>query len=313
MSNLLPSADAQECAPVADSPAVMEALPDRAVQLGALTVHRVLPVKGRRLIGPWCFFDRFGPLTFSGEKPMDVAPHPHIGLQTVTWLLSGEIVHNDSLGSECLVRPGQLSLMTAGRGIAHTEETPRVNSGILDGVQLWVALPDAHRSIDPFYQCTQRQPVTEVPGAVLTSVLGGYLGAESAGRQFSPGVGVDIDLQPGASVTLPLDPAFEYGILLTSGTARVFDTDVNPDTLYYLGSCRGELGISSATGARLLLIGGEPFGETILMWWNFVARTAGEITAARTAWEQNELFGPVPRYSGPRLASPEFLGRLISR
>lgn len=298
---------------MADAAAVMEALPDRAVQLGSLTVHRVLPVKGRRLIGPWCFFDRFGPLSFSGEKPMDVAPHPHIGLQTVTWLLSGEVVHNDSLGNQCLVRPGQLSLMTAGHGIAHTEETPRVNTGSLDGVQLWVALPDAHRNIEPMYQCTAGQPVAEVPGAVLTTVLGDYLGASSSGRQFSPGVGVDIRIEAGASIILPLDPAFEYGILLTAGNATVFDTAVRPDTLYYLGSCRGELGIATSTGARLLLIGGKPFGETILMWWNFVARTAEEIASARTAWENQERFGPVPRYSGPRLAAPEFLGRPIRR
>ena len=311
MSNLIPEAEAQECCPAAQSLPAIEALPDRTVQLGALEVHRVLPVRGRRLIGPWCFFDRFGPLAFGAEKIMDVAPHPHIGLQTVTWLLAGEIVHNDSLGSECLVRPGQLSLMTAGRGIAHTEETPKDNSGALDGVQLWVALPEHSRAIAPQYQCTKEQPNIDVPGGAVTAILGAFAGISSAGSQFSPGVGAEITVLKGSRVMLPLNPAFEYGALLASGDAVVLGVPVERNTLYYLGTGRGELVVSSVSGARLLLIGGEPFGETILMWWNFVARTAEEIADARRAWEAHEVFGEVPRYAGPRLTAPSFLGRPI--
>lgn len=293
MSNLLPS---------------IEALPDRAVKLGALEVHRVLPVRGRRMIGPWCFFDRFGPLQFEAEKAMDVGPHPHIGLQTVTWLLAGEIVHNDSLGSECLVKPGQLSLMTAGRGIAHTEETPAQNSGLLDGVQFWVALPEAHRFIPPRYQCTPLLPKRYYRNGQVTTILG----SDSPGDQFSPGTGAEIRIEPGSQVELPLDPSYEYGLMPVEGDVTVFDTPAARNTLYYLGAGRGELGLKSAGGARLLLIGGPPFGEQILMWWNFVARTADEILAAREQWESHEVFGDVPRYQGPRLAAPAFLGRPIA-
>lgn len=311
MSNLLPAAEGEECAAAPKVLTPPEALPDRMVKLGDLEVHRVLPVRGRRLIGPWCFFDRYGPLSFTGEKPMDVAPHPHIGLQTVTWLLSGEVVHNDSLGNECLVRPGQLSLMTAGRGIAHTEETPRDNSGKLDGVQFWVALPDAHREMAPQYQCTREQPVVELPGGIATVVLGEFAGGASAGTQLSPGVGACLAVHPGGRLCVPLRPDFEYGVLLAGGTGTLPGTQLQVNTLYYLGMGRGEIELRSETGATVLLIGGPPFGETILMWWNFVARNAEEIAAARERWQAHELFGAVPRYEGPRIEAPQFLGRPI--
>jgi len=310
MSNLLPAAEAEVCESAPQSKSI-EALPDRTVRLGSLDVHRVLPVRGRRLIGPFCFFDRFGPLRFETQKPMDVAPHPHIGLQTVTWLFSGEVVHNDSLGSECLVRPGQLSLMTAGRGIAHTEETPLDNSGHLDGVQLWVALPEPSRAISPIYQCTAGQPVVEHAGVTATTILGEYEGTASSGKLFNPGICVDLAIHPGATAELPLQRQFEYGVLLASGDAMTCGTHLQLNTLYYLGAGRDSISIQSASGARLLLIGGTPFGETILMWWNFVARTAEEITSARSAWENRELFGEVLRYNGPRLTAPAFLGRPI--
>src|SRR6185503_10488349 len=123
--------------------------PNRELSLGNLAISRALPVKDRRLVGPWCFLDRFGPLTFSEGKPMDVAPHPHIGLQTVTWLLDGEVVHDDSLGFESVLRPGGVNVMTSGGGIAHAEQTPSDHSGKLNGAQLWVALPDQHRHSSP--------------------------------------------------------------------------------------------------------------------------------------------------------------------
>ncbi|MCW5983143.1 MAG: pirin family protein [Bryobacteraceae bacterium] len=311
MSNLLPTTEAEECGPAPRLLSPIEPLPDRTVQLGALEVHRVLPVRGRRLIGPWCFFDRFGPVTFRQDKAMDVGPHPHIGLQTVTWLLDGEVVHKDSLGSECLVRAGQLSLMTAGRGIAHAEETPGDNSGKLDGAQLWVALPEHSRSVAPQYLCTPEQPARDHRGGVVTTILGEFAGAASAGVQFSPGVGADIAVRAGETMNLPLDPAFEYGALLARGDAQALRVPLQRNTLYYLGAGRSELDLSSREGARLLLIGGAPFGETVLMWWNFVARTAEEIAAARQAWERGEQFGDVPRYNGPRTPAPRFLGRPI--
>jgi redox-sensitive bicupin YhaK (pirin superfamily) len=295
------------CAAGAQGSAIIEALPDRTAQLGDLTVHRVLPVRGRRMIGPWCFFDRYGPLSFSSGKPMDVAQHPHIGLQTVTWLIEGEVIHHDSLGSECLIRPGQLSLMTSGSGIVHTEETPRGNSGKLNGVQLWVALPDAVRAMAPQYQCTPHLDATEQGGTVVTAFYGG----SSPGTAFSPLVGADVALPKRGTAHLPLDPSFEHGVLMASGDATIDGVNLTKDTLYYLGSHRQELVIRSQAGARLILIGGAPFGESILMWWNFVARTPQEIMQARRAWEGHEWFADVPRTSEPRLAAPPYVGRPI--
>jgi redox-sensitive bicupin YhaK (pirin superfamily) len=306
VSNLLPTPSAEECVGHALASPVIEALPERKAEVGALTVHRVLPVRGRRLIGPWCFFDRYGPLSFSDGKPMDVAQHPHIGLQTVTWLLEGEVVHHDSLGSECLVTPGHLSLMTAGRGIVHTEETPRGNSGRLNGAQLWVALPGHARGMAPEYQCTHDLDATEYGGGIVTTFYGG----KSPARSFSPVIGSDLRVHPG-TLTLPLEPRFEHGILLASGDAAIDGVHLTPDTLYYLGTHRQELRVNSHAGARLLLIGGAPFGETILMWWNFVARTPDEIAQARHQWEARQLFEDVPHSTEPRLVAPPFTARPV--
>jgi quercetin 2,3-dioxygenase len=145
-----------------------EETPPRVTALGAITIRRALPVRHRRMVGPWCFLDRYGPLSFADDKPMDVAPHPHIGLQTVSWLPDGEVIHNDSLGCEGLIRPGELNLMTAGSGVAHTEETPAKNTGRLSGVQLWVALPDAHRNSAPSFHQHADLPRFDIPGGHAT-------------------------------------------------------------------------------------------------------------------------------------------------
>jgi quercetin 2,3-dioxygenase len=312
MSNLLPSTTLEECSSAATLTVGLEALPQRQAQIGSLDVHRVLPVRGRRLIGPWCFFDHYGPLTFTSEKPLDVAPHPHIGLQTVSWLIEGEIVHNDSLGSQCLVGERQLSLMTAGRGIAHAEETPSSNSGRLNGVQLWLALPDPIRAASPEYQCTKELPVLEEAGGLVTVIVGELAGHKSPGRVFSPTIGADVAVHRHARLHLPLDTGAEHGLMLISGSASIEGLPLDLNTLYYVGAHGGELTISSDEGARLILIGGAPFGETIVMWWNFVARTHEEIAEAKRAWENHEVFGDVPRYQGPRLPAPPMFGRPIS-
>src|SRR4029077_9594662 len=149
-----------------------ESYPGRDVALGDLTVTRVLPVKEKRLIGPWCFLDRLGPLTFAGTTPMDIGAHPHIGLQTVTWLLDGELVHYDSLEYESLLRPGGVNVMTSGAGIAHAERTPALNSGHLNGAQLWVALPDRDREMSALFQHVDRVPVDERPGGIVQVFAG---------------------------------------------------------------------------------------------------------------------------------------------
>ena len=277
-----------------------------ATTLAGLPIRRLLPVRRRRLVGPWCFLDRYGPLRFDTGKPMDVAPHPHVGLQTVTWLLDGEVVHHDSLGCEGLIHPGELSLMTAGSGIAHAEETPRDNSGKLNGVQLWVALPGAHRGVAAHYERHAELPMAEVPGGRVRIVAGELLGHRSPAMSYSPIVGGELTVEH--AMEIPLDAGFEHALVLLEGDVSAEGQDLSLDTLYYLGMGRGALELRSRAGARALLIGGPPFGESILMWWNFVARTPEEIAAVRADWEAHRRFGDVTAYKGARIPAPELPG-----
>ena len=295
---------AEQCVALGATRRTLESYPGRDVSLGGLEVTRALPIRDRRMIGPWCFLDRFGPLSFSAGRPMDVAPHPHIGLQTVTWLLDGEILHDDSLGSEATARPGGVNLMTAGRGIAHAEQTPVRNSGSLNGVQLWVALPGAARDGAPSFQAIQRVPLVATPGAVLQVFAGSLAGATSPGAFASTLLGAEVEVHPRGSSGLELDPGFEHALLVLSGDARADGEVLEPRRLYYLGTRRSDIALESDRGGRLLLIGGPPFPEPILMWWNFVARTPEEIAAARADWEAHRRFGDVQAYRGPRLDAP---------
>ncbi|HEY6404401.1 MAG TPA: pirin family protein, partial [Blastocatellia bacterium] len=237
-------------------------------------------------------------------KPMDVAPHPHIGLQTVTWLLEGEIIHHDSLGCEGLIRPGGVNVMTAGNGIAHAEETPRDNSGVLNGTQLWVALPESQRKIAPSFQHIEKVPEVELRGGLAQVFAGTFCGITSPAQYFSEIIGADLAVHSGAELTLQLNQSHEHALLLLAGDVGIEGLAIDEKNLYYLGIGRSEIGFASRAGARLLLIGGRPFSETILMWWNFVARTPEEIAEARTAWENRQGFGEVKAYQGPRLNAP---------
>jgi redox-sensitive bicupin YhaK (pirin superfamily) len=283
---------------------VFEGFPARETSLGTLQILRALPVRQKRLVGAWCFLDRFGPLSFGDSKPMDVAPHPHIGLQTVSWLLEGEVLHKDSLDSEALVRAGGVNVMTSGGGIAHSEETPSKNTGVLNGVQLWVALPDRDRNGDASFQHIAEVPVVEQPGGAVSVFAGSMFGYTSPAKHFSPVLGVDIALRASGSMELPLDPSFEHAVLLMTGDAEIEGQAVDAKTLWYLGTSRSSVEFTSRNGCRLLLIGGPPFPETILMWWNFVARTPEEIAQARKEWQSHERFGEVIAYEGPRLDAP---------
>ncbi len=289
----------------------MEILTARDVPLGgprAMTVRRTLPQRHRSLIGAWCFVDHYGP----GEVSMDVAPHPHTGLQTVSWLFSGEIEHRDSLGSHALIRPGQLNLMTSGDGICHSEVSTASTEVPLHGVQLWVALPEAHRRTARDFVSYTAEP-ERYESASLCVFLGSLAGSTSPVTTFTPLVGAEIVLDAHARVELPLDPDFEHGVLLDTGRVSVAGTDVKPSDLAYLpvGASRCELVNHGAEPARLLLIGGEPFQEQILMWWNFVGRTHEEIVAFREAWQgESDQFGSVDGYAGPvqRLPAPALPG-----
>jgi quercetin 2,3-dioxygenase len=304
MSTLVSDDTPERCACESCDGARLEAFPARAAKVGQLDLRRALPVRQRRMVGPWCFLDRYGPLSFEEGKPMDVAPHPHIGLQTVSWLLDGEVLHRDSLGYESMIRPGELNVMTSGRGITHSEETPSKSSGRLSGVQLWIALPESARHGEPAFEHYGSLPRHELSGGTMTLFAGEASGQYSPATTFSPVIGADVRLRGKGTSIVPLDRSFEHALLVLDGSATLEGEELVPDVLYYTGTDRDAMELQSRDGARILLVGGAPFGEAILMWWNFVARTHEEIAAAREDWENRRHFPEVDNYPGPRLEAP---------
>ncbi|MEW2487775.1 pirin family protein [Streptomyces sp. NPDC048411] len=285
---------------------VRELLAPRHVQLGESTeVRRLLPNLGRRMVGAWAFVDHYGPDDIADEPGMQVPPHPHMGLQTVSWLHDGEVLHRDSLGSLQTIRPRELGLMTSGRAISHSEESPKPHARFLHGAQLWVALPDAHRQVEPHFQHHTDLPTVTAPGLTATVILGELDGAISPGTAYTPIVGADIALTRGAEARLPLDPDFEYAVLSMSGEAEVDGVPLLPGSMLYLGCGRTELPLRADSDTGLMLLGGEPFEEEIVMWWNFVGRTSEEIAQAREDWMSSSRFGEVKGYQGGPLSAPE--------
>jgi redox-sensitive bicupin YhaK (pirin superfamily) len=291
---------------------VHEVFAGREVMVGESTkVRRLLPNLGRRLVGAWCFADHYGPDDIAAGPGMQVPPHPHMGLQTVSWLLTGDVHHRDSLGSDQVIHPGELGLMTAGDAIAHAEQSPASHPGLLHGVQLWVALPDAARRVAPAWAHHAELPTVTDTGLTATVIMGSLAGAVSPGQAYSPLVGADLALDAGAHALLPLEPDFEHAVLAMSGSLEVDGIDVAPGAMLYLGCGRRDLSVRSREGARALLLGGQPFEEQILMWWNFVARTNEEIVAARGDWATGNRFGVVRGYTEDRLPAPPLpAGRL---
>lgn len=319
MTNLEARPQEEVCLAGPASPAV-ELVEPRDVPLGgprAMTVRRTLPSRTRSLVGPFCFADHYGPDDVSVTGGMDVPPHPHTGLQTVTWLFEGEVLHQDALGSVQAVRPGQLNLMTAGHGICHSEEgTPArfPEQRHLHGVQLWTALPEDVRHGEARFEHVAEVPRVELDGAVVQVFLGRLAGVESPARVHSPALAAQVDLAPGARLVLPVDPRFEHGLLTDTGDLTVQGVTVPPSWLGYLSP--GPEAIELTAGedpARLVLLGGTPFEEQVLMWWNFVGRTHEEVVEARTAWQAAlagdpaalARFGAVTGYPGAALPAPE--------
>ncbi|MGV9362928.1 pirin family protein [Amycolatopsis sp. NPDC003731] len=290
-----------------DRPAV-EVLTPREVPLGgprAMRVRRTLPQRSRSLIGAWCFADHYGPDDVAGPGAMDVAPHPHTGLQTVSWLFSGEIEHRDSLGTHALVRPGELNLMTGGNGICHSEVSTAATK-TLHGVQLWVALPERHRHTPRAFD-HYVPSVNRIEGAEIRVFLGSLAGRTSPIPTFTPLLGAEVVLGPDAHMSLGVDPGFEHGVLVDTGDVVVAGTRVRAAELGYVGTGVRSLTLSNrgTEPARFLLLGGTPFDEEILMWWNFVGRTHEEIVAFREAWQAgSDQFGEVTGYAGERLPAP---------
>jgi redox-sensitive bicupin YhaK (pirin superfamily) len=299
-------------------PGTIEMLEPRDVPLGgprAMGVRRTLPQRGRSLIGAWCFVDHYGPDRAADGGGMVVPPHPHTGLQTVSWLFAGEIDHRDSVGSHALVRPGELNLMTAGSGIAHSEvSTPA--TAVLHGAQLWLALPEGSRHIAPAFE-HYTPPVMAIDGATVRVFIGSLVGSTSPALAFSPLVGAQLDLEPGASIELPVEPGFEHGVLLDAGAVTLDGEHVPLAHLAYREPGASVLRmVAGVDGARLLLIGGAPFGEQIIMWWNFIGRTHEEIVRFREEWQGDVVagargdgrFGLVAGYDGAPLPAPALPG-----
>lgn len=300
MSNLETEPRELVCPP--DAAHGIELLEPRDVPLGgprAMGVRRTLPQKARSLIGAWCFVDHYGP----EATTMDVPPHPHTGLQTVSWLFAGRIEHRDGVGSHAVVEPAALNLMTAGRGIAHSEVSlPGIP--VLHGAQLWVALPGSDRHTEPFFESYTPDPV-RVGDATVRVFIGSLAGSTSTARVFTPLLGAQVDLPAGASVTLDVDARFELGVLLDEGEVSVEGVPVPRSHLGYVPPGSSTLTLTAGhADARLLLIGGEPLGEQIVMWWNFIGRSHEEIVGYREDWEAGRRFAPVTGYDGTALPAP---------
>ena len=265
----------------------VEILAPREVPLGgprAMTVRRTLPQRERSLVGGWCFLDHYGPDHVARTGGMRVPPHPHTGLQTVSWLFTGEVEHRDSAGHHAIVRPGEMNLMTAGRGISHSEVSTE-GTDILHGAQLWVALPGADRDTDPAFD-HYVPPLVEGDGWRARVFLGSLLGHTSPVRAFTELVGAELLLDAGAEVVVPVDAEHEHAVLVDEGGVRLAGRQVARHELGYLGTGASSLTLQSAEGARVLLLGGRPLGEQIVMWWNFVGRSHEEVVDYRSQWQQ---------------------------
>ncbi|WP_341923987.1 pirin family protein [Nocardioides psychrotolerans] len=285
MSN--PERDPAEVTCEAAVAAGVEIMTPRDVPLGgprAMTVRRTLPQRERSLIGAWCFVDHYGPDDVGDTGGMAVTPHPHTGLQTVSWLFTGEIEHRDSAGHHAMVRPGEVNLMTAGHGISHSEmSTPATTT--LHGAQLWVALPDAARDTAPAFAHHAPAPVTG-DGWEARVFLGSLLGDTSPVETATPLLGAELLLEARTTLDLAVDPSYELGLLVDHGAVELEGTQARAHDLVYVPPGRDTVRLLAGDEpVRALLLGGPPFGESIVMWWNFVGRTHEEIVGFREEWQ----------------------------
>lgn len=262
--------------------------------LGQFEVRRVLPAKERTMVGPFIFVDQFGPAQLDIGTGMDVRPHPHINLATVTWLFEGAIDHRDSLGSFATIRPGQVNLMTAGSGIVHSERSPaeeRDKGARLYGMQTWLALPDGREEIDPAFESREDLPVLEADGARARVIMGCLWGREAPTTCHSETIYAEIALEPGASI--PIDArAEERAVMLVGGDAMI---DGEMLALYRLAVFKpGEpMTLRSALGGRVMLLGGEAFSTHRHVYWNFVSSSRERIQQAKEDWKAGN-FSKVP-------------------
>lgn len=290
--------------PLSPNPSIERIEPRVADLGGGMVVRRALPTRQRRMVGAWCFLDHAGPLGFAPGQGMQVGAHPHTCLQTFTWMIEGEVLHRDSLGNEQVIRPGQVNLMTAGRGISHSEES-LPGERRLHAAQLWIALPSRVSDCDPAFDHHPDLPRWNTGGCAFTLLAGAYGAHLAPARLHSHLVGMDVCSVAGGTIDLSLNPGFEYGILPLEGAMRIGAERFASDEFAYLGEGAGAVRLELAAGSRILLLGGEPFGEPILMWWNFVGFSKEAIASAQREWEADgPRFGRVAGHAGRRLAAP---------
>ncbi|TGQ79562.1 pirin family protein [Mesorhizobium sp. M8A.F.Ca.ET.207.01.1.1] len=259
-----------------------------AKDIGGFEVRRALPTAKRRLVGPFIFFDRMGPAILRAGQALDVRPHPHIGLSTVTYLFDGKIRHRDSLGTEMVIEPGDVNLMTAGRGIVHSERTPQELRGApmsISGLQTWLALPDGKEEVAPVFENTAalRLPEIDAEGVSGRVVIGDFQGLRSPVRADSETLYADLRLAPGASVKIPAD-AEERAIYTLEGEVSI-SGDVFPAERLLVFRPGDEIVISSLTGAHFMLFGGASLGSKRYIWWNFVSSSKERIEQAKQEWK----------------------------
>ncbi len=288
-----------------DGPLGEITLDPRIVKLttrSGVEVKRTLPHRRLRTIGAWCFVDYFGPT--DQLNAMSVASHPHTGLQTVSWLFSGEVEHRDSLGSVQIIVPGELNLMTSGTGIAHSELSKNQNTS-LHGVQLWTVLPDRDRNCDPTFNHYNNLPDFEWQSMSVRVFMGEMLGHKSPAKTFSPLIGAELHLRANTQAQLPAEPDFEYGILVIEGEVSVRENQVSQGQLHYMPQGRQHISFRSESEAKLILLGGKPFTEKIVMWWNFICRSHDEIVTMREEWQnQSPKFAAFEDRIGGRIPAP---------
>lgn len=289
----------------------IQQFPIRSSQIGKGTViKRALPSRQKRMIGAWCFLDHAGPVVFPQGDGLDVGPHPHIGLQTFTWMIAGTMMHTDSLGTQQLIRPKQVNLMTAGRGISHTEVAPDTETQ-MHAAQLWIALPDDKLNIPPQFDHYPELPVITHDGVEYTVLVGEFLNTISPVQVHTPLLGVDLYAHETITTRLTLNPKFEYGFMALEGTAMVHGQELTEDNLVVTEQGLTEIDIQIHQNSRILLLGGEPFESPILLWWNFVGRTQEELKEAYEQWmNADSRFGSIPDYKGARLEAPPFPERM---
>lgn len=282
-----------------------ERIEARNADLGdGMLVRRVLPTRQRRMVGAWCFLDHAGPVEFAQGHEMHVHAHPHTGLQTFTWLIEGEVLHRDSIGSEQVIRPGQVNLMTAGRGIVHTEDglTPRLHAA-----QLWIALPPHMEDCAPAFQHHPELPQWSLEDCTFTLLAGEFAGQSAPTQVHTPLVGLDVLSTSARQLSLPLNPQFEYGLLPLEGQIQIDGEVFQTDEFAYLAPGASSLNLRVAANTRLLLIGGEPFAPPITMWWNFVGLHRAYVIQAQSDWEPGT--GRFPKVKGeaegPRMHAPK--------